>query len=103
MIFTDSGSFIQCIITKSIVKELINLQLRLIITTPQLQRMILNKYYVFYIYIYLHFNNTQNKHFQIKLTNMQQAHYFVTFPIREFNKLSVTVFLAKQTILCVCV
>lgn len=34
---------------------------------------------------------------------MQQAHYFVTFPIREFNKLSVTVFLAKQTILCVCV
>lgn len=68
--------------TKSIVKKFINLQLRLLITTAESQRIILNKYYVLYIYIFtLHFNNTQNKHFQIKVTNMQQVHYFVIFQI----------------------
>lgn len=92
--------------TKFIVKKFINLQLRLLITTAESQRIILNKYYVLYIYIFtLHFNNTQNKHFQIKVTNMQQVHYFVIFQNfkLEFKTLSVIVFMAKQTILCVCV
>lgn len=80
--------------TKSIVKEIHKFAIKTNNSHgTQPQRFILNKYYVLYIYIFtFHFNNTQNKHFQMKVTNVQQIHYFVLFQIREFNKLSVLSF-----------